>query len=111
TDEEFWRSLLRGLPEKVEAPVAVRTEDDLLAVRCPGPGKVLPFVQGQKAERFQSSSVGFKSGDIHILLPALLYVGQPLSVSRAAEILDLPRTDCKALGCVERPSGAGIDFH
>ena len=110
-DQEFRRSLLGGLPEKVECAVAVRAEDYLLAVGCPGPGQILPFVQGQESRRLQFGSVGFKSGNIDIRLPALFYIGQPSPIGRTAEILDLSRTSCKSRGCARWLSCVRIDFH
>src|SRR5205823_12070676 len=101
-DQELRCSLLKSLAEQVEGAIAIRAEDYFLAIGCPGPGKILPFVPGQEPWRFQSGPVGFNSGDIDIRLPALFYVGQPLSVGRVAEVLNLPWTSCKPRGWAYR---------
>ena len=89
-DQQLRRGLPRGLPENVEATIAVGAEDYLLAVGCPGPGQILSFIEGQEPRRLQFASVAFDSGNIDVRLPALFHVGEPLSINRAAEVLDSP---------------------
>ena len=46
-DHQLRNIFVRRLPENVKGPIAIRGEDDLLAVRRPGERKILPLIQGQ----------------------------------------------------------------
>ena len=103
------RIFFRGLVEKVEAAIAVRAEDHLLAVRRPGPWKVFSFIQSQELRFLQFGSAGIELRGVNVRLPAFLYVGQPFSVGRTAQILDLARTGREPDSATHQLSRLGVD--
>ncbi len=60
------------------------------------------FHPESSAAVLQPGSVAFDSGDVNIRLPALFHIGQPLSIDRAAEVLD-SRLDLKSAAWLRPP--------
>src|SRR5437879_2470945 len=80
THQQLRRGLVCGLFENVKSAVAIGSKHDRLAVRSPGIGVIVSFVQRQAAGFAKPRSLRIEFGYVDIRLPSLFEEGQPLSI-------------------------------
>src|SRR5271154_3174698 len=94
------------LPEYMVRPIAIRDEQNSIAIRCPGGWRIVPVIEGETAKRAQLLALRRQIRQVNVCLELSAKQSDAFSITRYADTRDRRLIIGNAGGRVRRPSCA-----